>query len=109
MLHPIYKTDSLNRILRSLTRQPDDDRIGWEPVVLVENPRPVIDHILPLVRAERLHLQRHVLFDQLTRTRLKTRLNSNVPLGSFQNSLGNVPDQIWISLGGRGCTMSRIS
>src|SRR5207244_4998837 len=64
--------------------------------LLVEYPRPVIDHILPLVRAERLHLQRHVLLDQLTRTRLKTRLDSNVPLGSLQNSLGNVPDQIRI-------------
>src|SRR5438552_16037574 len=76
MLHPIYQPDSLNRILRSLTRQPDDDRVGWEPVVLVEYPRPIIDHILPFVRAERFHLQRHALFDQLTRTSIETRLNS---------------------------------
>src|SRR5437667_4131415 len=109
MLHPIYKTDSLNRILRSLTRQPDDDRVSREPVVLVENPRPVIDHILPLVRAERLHLQGHVLLDQGTRTRLKTRLDSNMPLGSLQNSLGNVPDQIRISPGRSRRPMSRIS
>src|SRR5438132_7187048 len=109
MLHPIYQTNSLHRILRRLTRQPDDDRVGREPVVLVENPRPVIDHILPLVRAERFHLQRHVLFDQLTRTRLKTRLNSNMPLGSLQNSLRNVPNQIRISPGRSRRPMSRIS
>src|SRR5439155_26396683 len=100
--------DSLHRILRRLTRQPDDDRVGREPVVLVEYPRPVIDHLLPSVRAERIHLQRHVLFDQLTRTRLKTRLNSNMPLGSLQNSLGNIPDQIRISPGRSRNPMSRI-
>src|SRR5205807_9288505 len=109
MLHPIYKTDSLNRILRSLTRQPDDDRVGREPVVLVEYPRPVIDHILPLIRTERLHLQRHVLLDQRTRTRLQTRLDSNVPFRSLQNSLRNVPDKIRIGPGGRRRPMSRIS
>src|SRR5207245_4878036 len=104
-----YQTNSLHRILRRLTRQPDDDRGSREPVVLVENPRPVIDHILPLVRAERLHLQWHVLLDQGTRTRLKTRLNSNMPLGSLQNSLGNVPDQIRITPGRSRSSMIRIS
>src|SRR5207237_1054488 len=109
MLHPIYQTDSLHRILRRLPRQPDDDRVSREPVVLVEYPRTIVDDILPLVRAERLHLQRHVLLNQLTRTRLQARLDSNVPLGSLQNSLGNVPDQIRISPGRSGSPMSRIS
>src|SRR5205823_8206355 len=108
MLHPIYKTDSLHRVLRRLTRQPDDDRVGREPVVLVEYPRPVIDHILPFVRAERFHLQRHVLLDQRTRTRLQTRLDTNVPLGSLQNSLGNVPDHVRTSPSRSGSPMSRI-
>src|SRR5207245_4131675 len=109
VLHPIYETDSLHRILGRLPRQPNDDGVGREPVVLVENPSPVVDHILPLVRAERLHLQRHVLLDQRTRTRLQTRLDSNVPLGSFQNSLGNVPDKIRIGPCGRRGPVSRIS
>src|SRR5207247_10330276 len=91
-LDPIYETASLHRILGRLPRQPNDDGVGREPVVLVENPSPVIDHILPLIRTERLHLQRHVLLDQLTRTRLQTRLDPNVPLGSLQNSLGNISD-----------------
>src|SRR3989475_2948942 len=108
MLHPINQTDSLNRVLRRLPGQPNDDRVSREPVVLVENPRPIIDHILPLVRAERLHLQRHVLLDQRTRTRLQTRLDTNVPLRSLQNSLRNVPDQIRISPGRSRSPMSRI-
>src|SRR5437667_9862449 len=109
MLHPIYQTDSLHCILRSLTRQPDDDRVGWEPVVLVEYPRPVIDHILPLVRAERVHLQRHVLLDQRTRTRLQTRLDPNVPLGSRQNSLVTVPNRKRISTNRSRIPMSPVS
>src|SRR2546422_3211581 len=109
VLHPIYETDSLHRVLRRLAGQPDYNGVGREPVVLVENPGPVVDHILPLVRAERLHLQRHILLDQRTRTRLQTRLDTNVPLGSLQNSLGNVPYQIRISPGRSRGPMSRIS
>src|SRR2546422_2355551 len=109
MLHAIYQPDSLNRILRSLSRQPDDDRVGWEPVVLVEDPCPVIDDVLPLVRAERLHLQRHVLLDEFARSRLETRLDSDVPLASLQDDLGNVPNQFRIGPGRRRRPMSRIS
>src|SRR5690348_9297329 len=97
MLHPVDQAHSLNRVLGSLTGQSDDYRVGWEPIVLVEYPSPVVDDILPLVRSERLHLQRHVLFDQLTRPSLKTRLNSNMPLRPFPYSLRDIPDQLGIS------------
>src|SRR5437867_12758840 len=37
MLHPVDQTYGLHCVLRSLTRQPDNNRIRREPVVLVEN------------------------------------------------------------------------
>src|SRR6266571_1166894 len=55
-----------------LIDQPDSERIGWEPIVLVEDSRAVVDDFLPFARAEGFHLQRHVLPDQLSRACLKT-------------------------------------
>src|SRR5882762_4450757 len=61
MLHLVDQPDRLDRIISRLPRQSYDNRVSWEPVVLVENSRPVVDDLLPLARAEGFHLQRHVL------------------------------------------------
>src|SRR6266567_3165661 len=50
MLHLIDQPDGLNRIVRSLSGQSDDERVGWEPVVLVEDSCAVVDDFLPFAR-----------------------------------------------------------
>src|SRR6266487_4438493 len=72
MFHFIDQPDGLDRVVSGLSRQPDNERIGWEPIVLVEDSRAVVDDFLPFARAEGFHLQRHVLPDQLSRACLKT-------------------------------------
>src|SRR6266571_5838315 len=59
MFHLIDQPDRLNRIISSLSGQSDDERVCWEPVVLVEDSGPVVDDFLPFARTERFHLQRH--------------------------------------------------
>src|SRR5207249_5044987 len=78
VFHLIDQPDGLDRVVSSLSRQPDNERVGWEPVVLVEDSCAVVDDFLPFARAEGFHLQRHVLPDQLSRACLKTRLYADV-------------------------------
>src|SRR5437016_6512821 len=72
MLHLIDQPDSLDRIVSGFSGQPDYDRVGWEPIVLVEDSCAIVDHFLPLARAERFHLQRHVFADKLCRPCLES-------------------------------------
>src|SRR5437016_7719092 len=78
MLHLIDQSDGLDSVVSGLSRQPDNERIGWEPIVLVEDSCAVVDDFLPFARAEGFHLQRHVLSDQLGRACLKSRLYADV-------------------------------
>src|SRR2546425_777887 len=49
VLHLIDQSDGLDRVVSSLSRQPDNERIGWEPIVLVEDSGAVVDDFLPFV------------------------------------------------------------
>src|SRR5437660_6597982 len=72
VLHPIDQPDGLNCIVSGLSWQSYDERVGREPVVLVEDSCAVVYDFLPFARAERFHLQRHVFADELSGARLKT-------------------------------------
>src|SRR5436309_8175286 len=71
MFHLVNQSDGLDRVVSGLSRQSYDEGVGWEPVVLVEDSRAVVNDLLPFARAERFHLQRHVFADQLSGTCLK--------------------------------------
>src|SRR5947199_10701097 len=78
VLHLIDQPDGLDRVISSLSRQPDNERIGWEPVVLVEDSCAVVDYFLPFARAEGFHLQRQVFADELGRSCLESGLYNYV-------------------------------
>src|SRR6266702_5717428 len=78
VLHLIDQSDRLNRIISSLSGQSDDECVCWEPVVLVEDSRAVVDYFLPFARTEGFHLQRHVLANELSGTCLESRLDADV-------------------------------
>src|SRR2546426_8811523 len=80
VLHLIDQPDGLDRVVSSLSRQPDNERVGWEPIVLVEDSRAVVDDFLPFARAEGFHLQRHVFANEFGGACLKSRLDANVPV-----------------------------
>src|SRR3989442_15266273 len=78
MLHTIDQPDGLDRVVSGLSRQSHYERVGWEPVVLVEDSCAVVDDFLPFARAEGFHLQRHVFADELSGAGLKSRLDADV-------------------------------
>ena len=92
MFHLVDQSDGLDRVVSSLSRQPDNERVGWEPVVLVEDSCAVVDDFLPFARAEGFHLQRHVLSDQLSRACLKSRLYADVLVILSTDCFGYFPD-----------------
>src|SRR5207249_5458292 len=92
VFHLIDQPDGLDRVVSSLSRQPDNERVGWEPVVLVEDSCAVVDDFLPFARAEGFHLQRHVLSDQLSRACLKSRLYADVLVILSTDCFGYFPD-----------------
>src|SRR5947199_7219550 len=92
VFHLIDQPDGLDRVISSLSRQSDNERVGWEPVVLVEDSRAVVDEFLPFARAEGFHLQRHVLSDQLSRACLKSRLYADVLVILSTDCFGYFPD-----------------
>src|SRR5207249_8649484 len=69
--HPVNKSDSLEGVLSLLTRQSNDQSVRREPVVLIEDPRPIVDNLLPLVRTVGLYFQRHVFSNEFAGSCLK--------------------------------------
>src|SRR5438094_8282941 len=65
VFHLVDQSDGLDRVVSGLSRQSYDEGVGWEPVVLVEDSRAVVNDLLPFSRAERCELQVHVLADHV--------------------------------------------
>src|SRR5437867_10515173 len=109
VLHLIDQPDGLDRVISSLSRQPDNERIGWEPVVLVEDSCAVVDDFLPFARAEGFHLQRHVFADELSGAGLKSRLDADVLVILRPDRIRYFLD--YLRVGCRRCcrTMPRVS
>src|SRR3989442_6173432 len=72
MLHTVDQPDGFDCVVGCLSWQSYDEGVGWEPVVLIEDSCTIVDDFLPLARAERFHLQRHVFADELSGAGLKS-------------------------------------
>src|SRR3989442_1496279 len=108
MLHQIDQPDGLNCIVGGLSRQPHDEGVGWEPIVLIEDTCPIVDDFLPFARAEGFHLQRHILADELSGAGLKSRLDADVLVILRTNCIRYFLDEFWIRCRRRCCTMGRV-